>query len=57
MELNREQGVATPCSKKGGKLCLGRSASSSNNQFEELVKVLIMTENRTFTKSSKNKKE
>jgi len=48
MELNREQ---------GGKLCLGRSASSSNNQFEELVKVLIMTENRTFTKSSKNKKE
>ncbi len=46
MELNREQGVATPCSKKGGKLCLGRSASSSNNQFEELVKVLIMTENR-----------
>jgi len=48
MELNREQGVATPCSKKGGKLCLGRSASSSNNQFEELVKVLIMTENRTL---------
>ena len=51
MEWNREQGVATPCFEKRGKLCLDSSVSSINNQSVEMVIVFAMTKDHCDTVS------
>jgi len=51
MEWNREQGVATPCFEKRGKLCLDSSVSSINNQPVEMVIVFAMTKDHCDTVS------